>query len=288
MKQIVITLFLIFLASCGQNSHKTNVTNAHNESYDNLRWSKDTKFPLIIKVPSSLYADANFRQAIENAANTWNQALLSTVGKDVLKIESFDNSIKSQLDLENKVLSLKCVENISKKCSSSCNGDNIENCSEYCSRCYLKKTNYSSESTWRNAQNEKCNDIQECNDEYRPLKITDYINEPNQMISQQNQWFQESSDLTIAITAYSFDTDSKIITNADIIFNDQYYTFSYGNPVLVNEIDFESSLLHELGHFLGMSHVQEKESIMYPSLNKGQIKRNISEKDKERIQNRYQ
>jgi len=287
MKKIILPILLILLVSCGQDSGKTNVTNAHNESYENLRWSKNTNFPLIIKVPSSLYADENFRQAIENAAYTWNQALLPTIGKDVLKIESFDNSIQNQSELEGKVLSLKCVDKIYSKCSSSCDGENTENCSEHCSQCYLSKSNYSSENSWKTAQNQKCNEIQECNNEYRPLKINDYLNEPTQMISQQSQWFQESSDLTIAITAYSFYTDSKIITNADIIFNDQYYTFSYGNPVLVNEIDFESSLLHELGHFLGMSHVEEKASIMYPSLSKGQIKRTLSEGDTSRVKERY-
>lgn len=301
MKKIILPILLILLVSCGQDSGKSSVNNAHKESYSDLRWSKDTNFPLIIKVPSSMYADSNFRQAIENATNTWNDTLRETIGKDVLKIESFNNTISSQLDLEKNILGNKCIfienngkERIVNQCQSCGEEDS---CYDYCQTCYLSKNNYSNNSQWLSDQKELCKEESICNEYNRPLKISDYLEEPSQVMSIQNQWFN-SSDLTIAITAYSFYTESQVITNADIIFNAEDYIFSYGDPVFANQIDLESALLHELGHFLGMSHYiyynsssdnqyVEKASIMYPSLSKGQIKRTLSDEDKERIQKRY-
>lgn len=47
----------------------------------------------------------------------------------------------------------------------------------------------------------------------------------------------------------------------------------------LNEIDAESLVLHELGHAVGLDHSDERNSIMYPTLFYGEIRRGLSEKD---------
>ncbi len=54
------------------------------------------------------------------------------------------------------------------------------------------------------------------------------------------------------------------------------------------KIDFISLCLHELGHLVGLLHdEQNSKNIMYPHLNKGQIRRNLTETDTNRISCSY-
>lgn len=288
MKQILILLMSFMLISCGGNKEQGIVTNAHEEGYGDLRWSKNTNFPLIIKVPSDIYQDNEFREALTNATNTWNDALRDILNEDALKIESFDNNIQSQVDLEESVLSLKCLDKMKNSCKSVCE-TNDENCTGICSQCYIKQSGYARLSLWEVAQKNHCIDVKECVNDSRPLQINDYLKDSDQVVSQQEKWFSNSSDLTIAITAYSFFVDSKLLTNADIIFNKEYYNFSKGNTIFANQIDFESALLHELGHFLGLGHIDDERSVMFQSLSKGTLnKRTLSDKDIDAIRKKYQ
>lgn len=268
-KTIIIMLFSIFLVSCGGSGSSTkSVGNAHNESFELLRWS-NSKLPLVIKVPAQAYSNSNFRDALESAADTWNDSLRSTVGQDVFRIESFNNSILTQEDLENSLLGVKCRDKIEDYCNE-CSGSE---CTSYCSQC----------------SSSDCS-LNECNSQFAPLTIVDYLQDNNMVVSNPSEWFDKVSDLTIAVTGYTYDVNTNIIIDADIVFNQENYNFSYGDPVDDEEIDYESSLLHELGHFLGLKHIEKEEdpkSIMNPSLSKGQIKRVLSEKDKKLVQELY-
>ena len=259
---------MIFFVGCGNNSNTKTVENAHKESFELLRWSSGD-LPLIIQVPVEAYNNQAFMDALEGATNTWNASLKEELGKDVFEIQSFNNNVSNQSDLENLLLTKKCNEKISKYCSDCSN----QTCNNYCLQ-YSKAD---------------CH-LQDANKQFKPLTITDYLRDDNMVISNPLDWFNEVSDLTIAITGYTYDVNTNKIIKADIIFNEEFYNFAYSDPVLATQIDFESSLLHELGHFLGLKHVNKNDdpnSIMNPSLSKGQIKRILSDKDKEIIKNLY-
>lgn len=271
MKNIFLILMLLNLIACGNNSSDSKmVENAHNnETSEELKWADNTSWPLVIKVPVEASLNANFMQALEGATNTWNVALRPVIGQNVFRVESFDNTVSNQADLENSLLSIKCTSKYDSYCSSC----ETQGCTDFCDL---------------NSKSD-C-DLSDTNKEFKPLKIVDYLRDDHMVVSNPSDWFEEVSDLTIAITGYTYDVNTNIIIKADIIFNQEFYNFAYSDPVLATQIDYESSLLHELGHFLGLKHVEKSEdpsSIMNPSLSKGQIKRNLSDKDKETIQNLY-
>jgi hypothetical protein len=90
--------------------------------------------------------------------------------------------------------------------------------------------------------------------------------------------------------------DVQSIVKADIRYNAQYYVFgdalreySQGQRTVV---DLESLALHELGHLLGLSHInpdEDKYSVMNPSLfiGEGMATRRLSRGDVERIRSIY-
>jgi hypothetical protein len=84
---------------------------------------------------------------------------------------------------------------------------------------------------------------------------------------------------------------SGAITHADILFNFKNYSYTdISNRDFSNNIDYQSVLTHELGHFLGLNHISTEEdgqSIMNPTLKKGDSKRTLSTGDLNRIRTLY-
>lgn len=81
------------------------------------------------------------------------------------------------------------------------------------------------------------------------------------------------------------------IVEADIRINGQDYTYSTTNesPVPLDTVDFESLLVHELGHVLGLRHNDELVgSVMNHQLANGDVRRKISNGDKESLMCEYQ
>lgn len=91
-------------------------------------------------------------------------------------------------------------------------------------------------------------------------------------------------------------TDVSSIAKADIRYNMEFYVFGdslteYGAGQRTI-VDMQSLALHELGHLLGLKHVDEKDdkfSVMNPSLfiGEGMITRKLSSKDIDRIRQIY-
>lgn len=87
-------------------------------------------------------------------------------------------------------------------------------------------------------------------------------------------------------------TQSGTIIHADVLFNFKNYKFGdvVLNPTDSTLVDYESVLTHELGHFLGLNHIDigtDPISIMNPTIKKGQSKRYLSPDDLFRIKSLY-
>lgn len=101
------------------------------------------------------------------------------------------------------------------------------------------------------------------------------------------QFFWEFPTLDYSVLAYTTNlSQGSRIKQADIIFNFSYYNFADADSPPrqfgENYIDFESVLVHELGHFLGLSHSkigEDENSVMLPTLRKGEKRRNLSDQD---------
>jgi hypothetical protein len=79
---------------------------------------------------------------------------------------------------------------------------------------------------------------------------------------------QASTELTI---------EKNTIVGAEIGFDTAHFTYS--NLPDPTNVDAESVCLHELGHMLGFAHSTSTKSFMYPVLQNGQVRRQLSEAD---------
>lgn len=103
-------------------------------------------------------------------------------------------------------------------------------------------------------------------------------------------------DYVLATTIWNTDAQTSRISKADIRFNDQHYLIGDSLSLHATDrkevVDMQSLALHELGHLLGLAHVDEEidsHSIMNPSLfiGEGLTSRQLSRGDIERIQTIY-
>lgn len=68
------------------------------------------------------------------------------------------------------------------------------------------------------------------------------------------------------------------IIEADIWINDDYRWDATGQPA-ADEVDLQSALLHEFGHWLILGHTDRTDSVMFPRLATGTTKRNLQVED---------
>lgn len=108
-------------------------------------------------------------------------------------------------------------------------------------------------------------------------------------------WFSDVKSTVLAVTQYygyrrnSGSASEYIeITHADIIMNYKDFAFST-DASDSSSYDFESVILHELGHFLGLGHTSSFsiDSVMRPSLGSSSSKRIITAYDKASIVELY-
>lgn len=81
-------------------------------------------------------------------------------------------------------------------------------------------------------------------------------------------------------------TNSGNIVEADLWINDDYAVDATG-ALQANEIDVESVVLHELGHWAPLGHVDADEAVMYPVLGNGVRKVSLATDDMNRLSALY-
>lgn len=74
-----------------------------------------------------------------------------------------------------------------------------------------------------------------------------------------------------------YTAEAKIV-EADIWINDDYGWDATGAP-LSTEVDLQSALLHEFGHWLILGHFTDATTVMFPRLTAGTVKRNLQQPD---------
>ena len=69
------------------------------------------------------------------------------------------------------------------------------------------------------------------------------------------------------------------IFEADIRVDAANFTFNYDDSTNFNNVDLDSLMLHELGHVMGLAHTLETGSAMHPTLDNGQVRRQLGTVD---------
>lgn len=99
----------------------------------------------------------------------------------------------------------------------------------------------------------------------------------NLVIWVESGWRHERS--AIALTTTTYDTANGEIVDADIELNGENYTFSVAEPALTIT-DIQNTLVHEVGHLLGLDHSINRRSSMFAEASPGETeKRDLFQDD---------
>jgi hypothetical protein len=100
----------------------------------------------------------------------------------------------------------------------------------------------------------------------------------NMVVFERDDW-PSGSAMTFATTVVNFDPNDGRIRTADIIVNDQFYTFSLADSPEPGEADLQNTITHEVGHLLGLAHTREPQAAMYGSAPLGETRKRTLHRD---------
>lgn len=125
--------------------------------------------------------------------------------------------------------------------------------------------------------------------------ISSYLNDGELGVYRSDTWITGVSSQALAITAYKAfhrnagTSDHHLeIVHADVILNYRDYDFTTDSSDNFF-YDFQSVVLHELGHAIGLKHVESSStnSVMRPYLGRSDVSRSISSYDANSVQSLY-
>lgn len=114
-------------------------------------------------------------------------------------------------------------------------------------------------------------------------KVAEYVKDgPNHnMIGFTSGWQDRE---TLALTTLTFNASTGVILDADMELNPlPGWVSSAQPPPELEKYDLDSALLHEAGHFLGLSHVDDPNAVMFASYTPGAVRRKLTDDDENGI-----
>lgn len=76
-------------------------------------------------------------------------------------------------------------------------------------------------------------------------------------------WEYDDPANTLALTTVTYAVDSAVLFDAEIEINTHDHKLTTAVPTPAGSFDLEAVLTHEAGHFLGLAHATNEESVMY-------------------------
>lgn len=101
----------------------------------------------------------------------------------------------------------------------------------------------------------------------------------NVVVFRDDAWRHESG--VLALTSVTFDRASGEIVDADIEFNTHDFVFTSNLSPVTTRIDLQNTMVHELGHLLGLDHSLVEEATMFASAPEGEIRKRTLHADDE-------
>ena len=99
------------------------------------------------------------------------------------------------------------------------------------------------------------------------------------LIIWQEDW-PYADDTAFALTSVTFNAATGTISDVDIEFNGDNFTWAIKELPSVNEVDLQNTLTHEVGHFIGFDHSPIPAATMYESAPQGETsKRTLAQDD---------
>lgn len=121
-------------------------------------------------------------------------------------------------------------------------------------------------------------------------ELFDYLDDGEMGIYRSSGWFDNIGSTALAVNqhvGYKRGTSSYLL-HSDIIVNGSgTFGFSFADTVPAGFYDLPTIMLHEIGHFLGLSHNSGQHTVMYPYLKSATANRVLSASDIVEIKSRY-